>query len=68
MLSFGTDAWSSPNHKAYVAITVHLEVNGEPLCLLLDIVEVPHSHSGINLAAAFSDVLDEFGIADKVST
>jgi hypothetical protein len=65
-LSFGTDAWSSPNHKAYVAITVHLEMNSELLCLLLDIVEVLHSHSGINLAAAFSNVLDEFGIADKV--
>jgi hypothetical protein len=68
MLSFATDAWTSPNHKAYVAITVHLEMDGEPLCLLLDIVEVPRSHSGINLAAAFSNVLDEFGIADKVRT
>jgi hypothetical protein len=67
MLSFGTDAWTSPNHKAYVAITVHFENEGEPMCLLLDVVEVPHSHSGLNLAAAFAKVLDEFGISDKVS-
>ena len=39
-LSFGTDAWTSPNHRAYVAVTVHLEHDGEVLCLLLDIVEV----------------------------
>ncbi|TFK80651.1 hypothetical protein K466DRAFT_503539, partial [Polyporus arcularius HHB13444] len=40
-LSFATDAWTSPNHRAFVAVMVHLEVKGEPLCLLLDLVEVP---------------------------
>ncbi|KAF6742603.1 hypothetical protein DFP72DRAFT_766283, partial [Ephemerocybe angulata] len=40
-LSFTTDAWTSPNHRAYVALTVHLEHNGVPLSLLLDFVEVP---------------------------
>ena len=39
-LSFGTDTWTSPNHKAYVAITVHFEQNAKPMCLLLDLVEV----------------------------
>ena len=39
-LSFGTDAWTLPNHKAYVAIMVHFEQNGEPMCLLLDLVKV----------------------------
>ena len=39
-LSFATDAWTSPNHRAFIAITVHLEVNGQPLRLLLDLVEV----------------------------
>lgn len=66
-MSFGTDAWSSPNHKAYVAVTVHFEHEGEPICLLLDVVEVARSHSGINLAKAFADVLEDFGISDKVS-
>jgi len=36
-----TDAWTSPNHYAYVAITAHLEVNGEPITIVLDVVEVP---------------------------
>lgn len=39
-LSFGTDAWTSLNHGAYVVISVHLEVDGQPLRLLLDLVEV----------------------------
>ena len=62
------DAWTSPNSKAYIAITVHLEQNGVPLSLLLDLVEVAQSHSGLNLAAAFAKVLDDFGISSKVST
>ena len=67
MLSFGTDAWTSPNSKVYIAVTVHLEQNGVPLSLLLDIVEVAESHSGKNLAAAFTKILNEFGITEKVS-
>jgi hypothetical protein len=65
-LSFGTDAWTSPNSKAYVAVTVHLERDGVPLCMLLDIVEVAKSHSGVNLAEAFAKVLEEFDISEKV--
>ncbi|KAF8814221.1 hypothetical protein BYT27DRAFT_7073667, partial [Phlegmacium glaucopus] len=52
-LSFATDAWTSPNHKAYVAVMVHFEKDGVPISMLLDIVEVTCSHSGLNLAAAF---------------
>jgi hypothetical protein len=50
----------------FVAVTVHLEIDGISLCLLLDIVEVATSHSGVNLAAAFAQVLDDFGISEKV--
>src|SRR5882762_9561134 len=66
-LSFATDGWTSPNHKAYVAVTVHFENAGVPVSMLLDIVEVPCSHTGFNLAAAFSKILEEFGISDKVN-
>jgi hypothetical protein len=66
-LSFATNAWTSPNHKAYVAVTVHFEEGGVLISMLLDIVEVARSHSGLNLAAAFAKILDDFGIADKVS-
>lgn len=39
-LSFTTDAWTSPNHKAYVAVGVHLEYGGKPLSMILDLIEV----------------------------
>lgn len=49
-----------------MAITVHFENEGVPVSMLLDLVEVAESHSGINLARAFGEVLEEFGISDKV--
>ncbi|TFK79585.1 hypothetical protein K466DRAFT_473851, partial [Polyporus arcularius HHB13444] len=39
-LSFTMDAWTSPNHKALVAIAVHLHHEGTPLSFILDVVEV----------------------------
>jgi hypothetical protein len=35
--------------------------------MLLDLVEVAQLHSGINFAAAFVKILDNFGISEKVS-
>ena len=66
-MSFGTDAWTSPNHRAYVAVTVHFEGRGVPISMLLDLVEVSVLHSGANLAAAFAKILADFGISDKVN-
>jgi hypothetical protein len=43
-LHFATDAWTSPNHHAFVAWTVHLEYEGEMLSFLLDIIELPEVH------------------------
>jgi hypothetical protein len=40
-INFATDAWTSPNHYAYVALTAHFEVKGEPISIVLDVVEVP---------------------------
>lgn len=65
-MNFATNAWTSPNHKAYVVFTVHFEHEGEPMSMLLDLVEVAESHSGVNLANAFAQVLEDFGIEDKV--
>lgn len=50
-----------------MAVTVHFENKGVPVAMLLDLVEVARSHSGLNLAVAFATVLEEFGIAEKVS-
>lgn len=65
-LNYATDAWTSPNNKAYIAVTVHFENKGVLVSMLLDIVEVPRSHSGVNLAMAFAKILDDFGIKAKV--
>ena len=65
-LDFATDVWTSLNQRAYVAITVHLEHEGKPLLLLLDIVEVAKSHTGVNLTTVFAKILEEYGISDKV--
>jgi len=80
-LNFATDAWTSPNHKAVVAVSVYFKQNGKPMCLILDVVEVTHvrsvntfhnsqktylslqAHLGFNLATAFAQILDEFGIS-----
>ncbi|TFK59862.1 hypothetical protein BDN72DRAFT_780160, partial [Pluteus cervinus] len=52
-VSFQVDGWTSPNHKAYVGITATFELAGVIKTIVLDIVEVAKSHSGVNLAAAF---------------
>jgi hypothetical protein len=51
-----------------VAITVHFEHKGVPISMILDLVEVAESHSGANLASAFANVLQDFGISDKVKS
>ncbi|KAF8523881.1 hypothetical protein BU17DRAFT_43399, partial [Hysterangium stoloniferum] len=39
-ISFTTDAWMSPNHKAFVVFSVHFEHNGVLLSMPLYIIEV----------------------------
>ena len=65
-LSFATDSWSSPNYKSYIAMTVHLECDGKPYSMLLNLVEVAESHTGVNLGITFVNVLRNFGIKKKV--
>ena len=66
-LNFSTDAQTSPNHHAFVVFVVYLEVKGEPLTFILDIVEVAKSHTGLVLAQMFAQLLADFGIKEKVS-
>jgi hypothetical protein len=48
-------------------VTVHLEKDGAPIAMLLDLVQVARSHTGIVLAAMFAKILEDFGIVHKVS-
>ncbi|KAH9981719.1 hypothetical protein BJV74DRAFT_879180 [Russula compacta] len=54
-ISFATDAWMSPNHYAYVALTAHLEAQGQPISIVLDVVEVPKVHLTL-IAFGLTDV------------
>jgi hypothetical protein len=45
---------------------VHLECASKPFTMLLDLVEVAMSHTGVNLGITFINVLKNFGIEDKV--
>ncbi|KAG5633856.1 hypothetical protein H0H81_004772, partial [Sphagnurus paluster] len=67
-INFATDTWTSPNHQAYVGVTAHFEVQGSPISIVLDIVEVAESHTGKALAQAFTDILNNFGIDHKFDT
>ena len=66
-LNFATDAWTSPNHRAYIGVMVHFEVKGEKVAMLLDLIEVAESHTGVALATAFAKILHDFSISSKVS-
>ncbi len=66
-LNFATDAWTSPNHKPYIAITIHFERKGKATTMVLDVVALMKRHTGHNLAEVFLRVLEDFGIQKKVS-
>nr|GAT43317.1 predicted protein [Mycena chlorophos] len=65
-LNFIVDCWTSPNHKPMFGICVTLHFNGEPLTLVLDVIEVAKSHMGLTLAVEFQAMLVEFGIEGKM--
>ena len=65
-LHFATDCWTSPNYRAFVAWTVHLHFQGAMLAFLLDIVELPESHTGATLAREFQNMLQSFGLTQKI--
>lgn len=65
-LHFATDAWTSPNHRAFISWTVHLQHEGKMLAFLLDFVEVAESHTGVVMANAFQDMLERFGLQEKI--
>ena len=39
-INFATDARTSPNHRAFVAVSVHFKHNGEPISMVLDVIKV----------------------------
>lgn len=49
-----------------VAFSVHFEQDGVPMRMTLDVVELATSHSGLNLAKTFADLVNGLDINAKV--
>jgi hypothetical protein len=60
------DAWMSSNHQVFITWTVHLHHEGHILTFLLDVIEIPDSHTGDALAWVFHKMLVEHGLTQKV--
>jgi len=66
-LSFTIDAWTSKNTLSFLGITVHWISSEWKLCSsTLDFSLLPGSHSGVNLAKKFIEILSDFNIKTKV--
>lgn len=61
-LSITTDAWTSPNHRAFVAICIHLENKGGALMMPLDLVEVDRVRMALTGSSSF---LIEIAVAHR---
>lgn len=63
-----TDLWTSGNHHGVLAVTVTwLDANFEMKEIVLGFRKLKGEHSGANIAFAFSKVLEEYGILNRVS-
>lgn len=72
-LALALDCWTSPNHEAFMNITVTWPRKGkdgkeELTTKILDFFELPVSHSAENMAEAVVKVLRAYGIEDKVNS
>jgi hypothetical protein len=66
-LSFGVDAWTSPNMQAFLGITVHwIDADWQIRNMLLALVPLAGRHTGENLCGAFTAVCRDFGVMTKL--
>ena len=66
LLHFAIDTWTAPNHLAICACMVHLQHDGHMISSLLDLIELPKSHTGNTLAWEFHNMLLRYGLEEKV--
>ncbi|KAI7967282.1 hypothetical protein MJO29_000559 [Puccinia striiformis f. sp. tritici] len=66
-LSYTLDAWTSPNSKAFMAITVHgITSDWKMLDMLVGMPAVQGRHTGHNFGDLFVNTLDNMEIADAL--
>lgn len=66
-IHLGTDAWTSPNNRSFIGVTIQYENEGVIHSYVLDVVELPRRHTGQRLAEYLAQVVENFGLQDKVS-
>jgi hypothetical protein len=66
-VSFTADMWTSTlSSEAYLGLTIHyINQNWVLQCFLLDIIPFKTRHTGINIAAEITKVLNEFKLVGK---
>ncbi|KAG7526985.1 zinc finger BED domain-containing protein 4-like [Solea senegalensis] len=65
--SLTSDMWTSINMDAYLAVTCHFIDDEDQLCTtLLGVQHFPKAHTAENLAAGHVQLMEEWGIRDKV--
>ncbi|KAL4119491.1 hypothetical protein QTP88_012298 [Uroleucon formosanum] len=67
-LSITTDIWTSDNNIAYLTVTRHFIFDDHLYSPVLATREMRESHTGVNIANLLSDILNKWGIKDKIVT
>jgi hypothetical protein len=67
-IHFSIDIWSSPNHHSFLAIVAHfIDLGSRQLRkALLALRELEGAHSGDAIAEIFLQVVDSYGVRDKI--
>lgn len=60
------DAWTDRRAHAFLGVTVHSLLNGEPKSQLMAFRSFGGSHTGSAIADAMESIMNEFGVASKV--
>ncbi|MBW0518687.1 hypothetical protein O181_058402 [Austropuccinia psidii MF-1] len=63
-----TDAWTSPNVTAYMAVTGNfLDQDFNLTSILLGLLEIEGPHSGVSLATHFLSILHQYDLEDRIT-
>lgn len=63
-----TDIWSSNSNKSFITVTCHYICNYEIHARVLATQEILGSHTGENISLQLREILNEWGVFDKVTT
>ncbi|MBW0465267.1 hypothetical protein O181_004982 [Austropuccinia psidii MF-1] len=66
-VSFTTDAWTSPNITAYLAVTAHyIYMDFKLTSIIIGLAEIQGDHSGASLATQFLTIIRRYDLEQKI--